>query len=383
MTHSMVQRYAIIYNPANNGFTEGPAMADGRWYPTNTVLADGRTVTISGRNITGGLNNTVEIFDPSTMMWSAPFPTPFTPPLYPWGHLVSAGSNAGKVFYAGPDRTTRVFNPATQTWGTVANTNYTAGRAYGSSVLLPMSAQDGYASRVLIMGGHSPATNTVERINLSDATPRWATMQPMAKARIELNATLLPNGKVLVTGGSRIDEDTSTAAYASELYDPTVNTWRTLAPARYARLYHSVALLLPDATVWTAGSNPTRGVWQKKMEIFKPPYLFTKNASNQIVAAPRPRISSAPGSVGYNAPFTVGVSLASDIRSVTLIRPGAVTHAQDMEQRAIQLSFTTVSANSIRVTAPPNGNIAPVGYYMLFVLNKNGVPSVARFVHLG
>ena len=375
--------YAILYNPANNQFTAGPEMADGRWYPTSTTLSDGKTVVISGLNRSGGINRTIEIFNPATTSWSPPYTVPFAPPLYPWGYLVSAGRFVGNIVYAGPDAITRVLNPTTHTWVTLATTNYGANRKYGSSVLLPLSSQDGYVSKVLIMGGNSPATNTVERINLSDGTPRWATMRPLANARIELNATMLPNGQVLATGGSRIDEDASTAAFAAELYDPATNTWSTKASAEYARLYHSVALLLPDATVWSAGSNPARGVWQPKMEIFKPPYLFTKNAAGTVVLAPRPNITSAPANVAYNAPSTVGVSSASGVGSVMLIRPGAVTHARDMEQRAIKLSFATLSATSLRVTSPPNSNVAPPGYYMLFVLDTKGVPSIARFVHLG
>jgi hypothetical protein len=374
--------FAKLYNPATNTFALGAAMADGRWYPSNTILGDGRTIVISGLNSVGRLEETYEIFNPRTLRWSAPYTSPSLP-LYPWGHLVAGGSRAGMVVYAGPQQTSLLLNPATRAWSYGPNTNYKAERTFGTSVMLPLTPQDGYASKILIAGGHTPgATKTAERINLSDAEPTWVNVSPMAKARVELNSTLLPNGQVLVTGGSAIDDDPSTAVRAAEMFDPATNTWSTKASAAVARLYHSVALLLPTGEVWTAGSNPTQGVWEKRMEIYTPPYLLTKNESGSIVNAPRPAITSYPTRVGYNAQFAIGIRSSAGVRSVALMRPGAVTHARDMEQRLIQLTFTA-SAESVTLTAPPNGNVAPPGYYLLFVNDTKGVPSVGRFLRIG
>jgi hypothetical protein len=190
-----------------------------------------------------------------------------------------------------------------------------------------------------------------------------------------MNAVILPNGKVLALGGSLNDEDTNTASLNADLYDPVSNTVSSAGANAYPRLYHSVALLLPDATVWLAGGNPSRGNYVKQMEIYKPAYLFNPDGT----LATQPSITSAPSSISYGDAFTVTTPNAANIASVVLIRNGTVTHSFGMDQREVALSFT--AGNGIlTVTAPPNGNITPPGYYMLFILNQSGVPSVASSV---
>jgi hypothetical protein len=199
----------------------------------------------------------------------------------------------------------------------------------------------------------------------------------MSQARIEMNAVILPNGKVLAVGGSVNDEDTSTASLNADLYDPSSNTFSSAGANAYPRLYHSVALLLPNATVWLAGGNPSRGTYVQQMEIYKPGYLFNSDGTS----ATRPSITGAPGAVGYGDTFTVTTPDAANISSVILVRDGSVTHAFGMDQREVALPFTAGSG-ALTVTSPPNGNVAPPGYYMLFLLNQAGVPSVASFVQV-
>ena len=200
----------------------------------------------------------------------------------------------------------------------------------------------------------------------------------MSQARIQMNATILPNGRVLAIGGSANDEDAATASLNADLYNPATNTFSSAGANAYPRLYHSGSLLLPDATVMLVGGNPTRGAYEQHIEIYSPAYLFNANGT----PAARPTINGVtPGAFGYGQVFQVADSDPSSIASVVLVRPGAQTHAFDMEQRLVGLSFTAGSG-VLNVTAPPNGNIAPPGYYMLFVLNAAGVPSVARFVQL-
>ena len=195
----------------------------------------------------------------------------------------------------------------------------------------------------------------------------------MSQPRIEMNAVILPNGKVLAMGGSRNDEVLSTSSLNADLYNPATNTFSSAGANAFGRLYHSVALLLPDATVWLAGGNPDRGTYEQRMEIYKPAYLFQPGT--------RPSISGAPSSISWGNPFTVQTPNAADIASVVLVRNGAATHAFNMDQRLVGMSFTAGSG-ALAVTAPPNGNISPPGYYMLFILNTSGVPSVASFVQL-
>jgi hypothetical protein len=245
-------------------------------------------------------------------------------------------------------------------------------------VLLPLTPDNGYKPRVMILGGGNPATATTEIIDLSAATPAWQYGPPMSQPRIEMNATILPNGKVLAMGGSTHDQDAATASLSADLYDPNTNTFSSAGVNNYPRLYHSGSVLLPDATVLLVGGNPMRGTYEQHMEIYSPSYLFNADGS----PAPRPAITGVtPGSFNYGDAFQVFTPDPATIASVALVRPGAQTHAFDMEQRLVELSFTT-GTGVLNVTAPPNGNIAPPGYYMLFVLNSAGVPSVASFAQL-
>ena len=364
-----------VFDPATGVFTDVQNMVHGRWYPTVTALGDGRVMTFSGLNeINGGTNTAVEIYT-SGSGWSQEFPAGWTPPLYPRMHLMTDG----RVFYAGSGTGSRIFNPSTNTWsGVVATTNYAGTRTYGTSVLLPLTPASGYTPRVMIFGGGNPATPTTEIINLSASPLQWQFGPPMSQSRIEMNATILPNGKVLAMGGSLNDEDAATASLNADLYDPATNTFSSAGANVFPRLYHSGSLLLPDATVALVGGNPTRGSYEQHIEIYSPAYLFNLNGTPAL----RPSITAVtPPTFGYGASFQVQTPDAANISSVVLARPGAQTHAFDMDQRLVGLSYS-VGAGVLNVTAPPNGSIAPPGYYMLFILNSAGVPSVASFVRV-
>jgi hypothetical protein len=212
----------------------------------------------------------------------------------------------------------------------------------------------------MIFGGGNPATASTEIIDLSQSPPHWQYGPPMSQSRIEMNATILPNGKVLATGGSLNDEDAATASFNADLYDPATNSFSSAG------------------TVALFGGNPQRGTYEARIEIYSPAYLFNADGS----AAQRPVITDVTaGPLAYGAGFQVTTPDASTIASVVLVRAGAPTHAFDMDQRLVELSYS-IGTGVLNVTAPPNGNVAPPGYYMLFVLNAAGVPSVARFVQV-
>ena len=367
-----------VYNPSTGQFTNMQNLAHGRWYPTTTVLGDGRVMVFSGLNETGKTNSTVEIYTVGTG-WSPQYASPFTPPLYPWMHLLPNGN----VFFSGSSPISAIFNPTSNTWtANVATTNYGGTRTYGTSVLLPLTPANGYKPVVMIMGGANPATATTEQIDLSVSKPKWVYGPSMSQARIEMSSVILPTGQVLALGGSVNDEDAGTAGLNADLYDPASNTFSPAGTNAFPHLYHSVALLLPDATVMITGGNPQRGSFESHMELYSPAYLFTTNGSGQAIPATRPTISSlGSGTMNYGAAFTVNTPDAADISSVVLVRPGADTHAFNFDQRMVGLKFT-VGSGVLHVTGPPNRNIAPPGYYMLFLLNSSGVPSVAKFVQL-
>lgn len=362
------------YDPATGNFVDLQPMAHGRWYPTATTLGNGQVMIFSGLDENGNTNNTVEIYTVGSG-WSQPYSAPWTPPLYPRMHLLPNGN----VFYSGSTTSSSIFNPSTQVWTTgVATTNYSGTRTYGSSVLLPLTPANGYDPRVMIMGGGNPATATTEIIDLGASKPKWAYGPNMSAARIEMDAVMLPTGNVLILNGSVNDEDANTASLGADLYNTSTNTMSSAGSGAYARLYHSGALLLPDATVLVLGGNPERGTYEPHMEIYTPAYLFNSGGT----LATRPSITSVtPGVIGYGSTFQIQTPDAANISSAVLVRAGAPTHAFDMDQRLVGLSFTAGSG-VLTATAPPNGNIAPPGYYLLFILNSSGVPSVAQFVQL-
>jgi Domain of unknown function (DUF1929)/Glyoxal oxidase N-terminus len=386
-----------IFDPSTESFVDVTPTAHGRWYPTVTELNDGSMMTTGGLNDTdGNYNNTSEIWDGTK--WGAEIPgNPNIPnfpgfgfPLYPRMHLLPTGH----VFYSAPSSATLDFSPTTQTWTLVAWTIYpglndpNGERTYGSSVLLPLTPQNNYSPKVMIMGGDNPATNTTELIDLSPAgfqlsascptfAPCWVQGPNMAQARVEMEATILPNGKVLVDGGSAQDEDASTASLKAEIYDPATNSFSSAGSNAYPRLYHNVQLLLPDGTVAITGGNPAQGVFENHIEIYQPAYLFNADGS----LATRPTIGSAPASVSYAGSFSVATPDAANIASVVLMKAGSVTHSFDMDQRYVGLQFTAASG-TLTVTGPPNSNVAPPGYYMLFLVNKAGTPSLASWVQV-
>ncbi|HEY2390029.1 MAG TPA: galactose oxidase-like domain-containing protein [Candidatus Angelobacter sp.] len=370
-------RKTAMFNPATEKFTNGPDMSGGRWYPTGTVLSDGSVMVLSGLNDTSGsVNTTVQIFKAGA--WS-PAGTVFAnPPLYPREHVLPNG----KVFEDGANPNSQMFDPATKTWTAVATTKFGQSRDYGTSVLLPLLPANAYKPVAMIMGGGPNGTNTTattELIDLSVPNPQWTMGPAMVKPRIQMNATLLPNGKVLVSGGSTVDEDTTTGVLDAQLYDPASNSFSSASTMAFARVYHSNTLLLPDATVAAVGGNPERKTYEPHVEIYSPPYLFKSDGT----PAPRPVINQvSAASVGYGATFHVRSPQAANIKSVVLIRAGSVTHAFDMDQRLVGLTFST-QPGTLQVKSPPNGNLAPPGYYLLFILDDQGVPSVAQFLHLG
>ena len=349
-----------IYDPFSNTWTRLPEMNAGRWYPTNTTLANGDVLVVSGTiDRTVWVNPLPQVWQVASGAWRDLVDAQTSLPLYPFMYLAPNG----RVFNAGPNQASSYLDTAgTGAWTPVADSNFGL-RDYGSSVLYD-------TGKVLIVGGGDPPTNTAEVIDLT-GQPSWRQVSPMSIARRHLNATLLPDGMVLVTGGTSGPgfNNASTPVFATELWDPATDTWTTLAPApnNQFRGYHSTALLLPDGRVLSSGGDehPTA-------EIYSPPYLFN---------GARPAITGAPARVGYGEAFAVNTPDAGSIELVTLLRLSSVTHAFNMEQRIVRPAFSTV-AGGLSVIAPSDPNVAPPGYYMLFILNDKGVPSTARVVRI-
>jgi hypothetical protein len=353
---------AAIYDPVGNAWTQLPNMNDGRWYPTATSLSNGDVLVLGG-DVTPfhGTNLIPQIWEIVPGKWRYLNSAPLSVANY--SRMFVAPN--GKPFNAGPTIGSRYLDTTgTGTWFMVGTTKYPNSRDYGSAVM--------YApGKVLIIGGDDPPTNTAETIDLNSSNPAWSYANPMANARRQLNATILPDGTVLVTGGSsgKGFNNSKAPVYVAELWNPGTATWTTLASAPTFRGYHSIAVLLPDGRVLTAGGAANS---EASGEIFSPPYLFN---------GARPTITSAPAQVTYGQTFFVATPNPTSIANVTWVRLSSVTHAFNANQRFNQLSFTQASGG-LNVTAPPGPTLAPPGQYMLFILNGNGVPSVASVVQI-
>jgi concanavalin A-like lectin/glucanase superfamily protein/galactose oxidase-like protein/Big-like domain-containing protein len=360
---------AAIFDPVSESWASVPGMAQRRWYPTATTLPDGRVLVTSGATTCFDcIADIPEIYDPRANSWtpltSARLAFPYYPFIFvlPDGRILNAGAGEHPAL-------ARTLDLATQSWTTVDPLTVDGGSAVmyrPGKVLKSGTSATTDVSNV-------PTEPTTYVLDMTQPTPAWRQTPSMAFPRAYHTLTVLPDGNVLVTGGGVTTEgkDTSAAVHEAELWSPTTETWQTMAAMQVPRLYHGTALLLPDGRVLVAGSGDSfGGPNQTTAEFYSPPYLFK--------GAP-PAIASAPSQIPYGAPFTVNISDTAAIASVALVRPGAVTHQFDEDQRFASLTFQQ-DGSTLSVDAPATEALAPPGYYMLFVLNQAGVPSVARLV---
>jgi Concanavalin A-like lectin/glucanases superfamily/Galactose oxidase-like, Early set domain/Bacterial Ig domain/Galactose oxidase, central domain len=275
----------------------------------------------------------------------------------------------GKLFDAGPDTTTRTFDLNTNQWSVV-----------GQSPIDGQSAVMYRPGKILKSGTWSdpefpgrPVTNGAATIDMTAASPAWQSAAPMEYHRSYHTLTVLPDGKVLATGGQTETDgvDETTGILAAEMWDPDTNKWTTMAAGERPRLYHSSALLLPDGRVLLAGGGAFGNATNERNgEVYSPPYLFK---------GPRPVITSGPSTLTYGQQFTLNTPDAARIRSATMVRMGSVTHNLDMDQRFMNLTMTAGSG-SVQLQSPTSPNVAPPGMYMVFLLDDKGVPSVGQII---
>lgn len=400
------------FDPVPRTWTRTGDMTTRRWYPTALMLGDeqgptgasARVLVAGGSGGTGGMevySEATNAFLPITVNGAI---TKHFNQTYPGLHMLPGG----EIFYAptgfancstgspggyadGPAAWFTFDTPMGATsghWTEVAGA--TIDRAKGMSVLL---LQPSYPFvRITVMGGGPAGTNTTaQTINLSTLSPTWGPTStiPDGRARVNVSTVLLPDSTIFVCGGLQA------APYPSWIYDPNavVNAWREMDEMNRPRHYHACALLLPSGKVMMAGGASPGGCSlsvENSIEVFSPPYLFNADGT----AAARPVISQVNGetSTSTHAPqvhhghtFTVETPQAASIAKVVLIRPMAVTHQTDSEQRIVHMTFYQSGPTELTATAPDGGHphaIAPRGYYMLFILNGDGVPSEAKFIHL-
>ncbi|MEH1934578.1 MAG: galactose oxidase-like domain-containing protein [Nostoc sp.] len=367
----------LMFDPIAEKLVKKPSMNNGRWYPTLLTLGSGRIFAMSGLDKDGKLNRQPEIYS-STFAngWNA-FPTASSYPQYAQIFLLSNGN----IFYSGAHMGGSAVTPRILTLPGTFTQSITEKLVpglqdpdfgdQGASVLLP-PAQD---QRVMIIGGgnsNNTATSRVNIVNLKATNPTYVGARFLKYARKHHSAVLLPDRTVFVCNGSKMNEDTTQSMLPAEIYNPATNIWTAVAKQNVPRVYHSVALLLPDGRVATAGGNPKRRVNELRLEIYSPAYMSRS----------RPIIQKAPQTLSYGLQFTIQTPQAANIKWVSLIRPMATTHCCDTEQRLVDVPINFRNATSLNVTVTDNRNIAPPGWYMLFISDNNGTPSVATWTQL-
>jgi hypothetical protein len=402
--------HSYIFDPLKLRWNKCAGMKNGRWYPTCISLPDGRVLAMAGlsKNFPWAFLNKLEVYtsDDAVGEWHNVVGGNHWVPMYPRLHLLPSGD----IFYAGSYNThytfpfslrsfpSAIYNIRTNKWTRIGNPNNIK-REEGTSVLLPLLPPD-YVARVLLIGGGTQpgtdAINDVEMIDFSDRHPRYKSIKPMKHPRYYAYAVLLPDQTVLVLGGKtgtkghmminskmNLGKDSSInsltlgaiphdphAVLEPELYDLTTKEWHPMASMKVDRLYHANAILLPDGRVMASGSNPDRRMNELRIEIYRPPYLFKGK---------RPTISKIPKTILYGNEFEIETTDTGDIKSVALMRPSVTTHCVNTEQRYVGLEFTRKNSNLLSSNVTFNRNVIPPGYYMLFLLSQNDVPSIGHF----
>ncbi len=389
--------HSLLYDPSagpNGSWIPQADMATERWYPGVVRIGNGQILVLGGTNDSAlpTLNN-YEAFDPATGTWQSSGttrifagPPASASPLdaYPRQHLLSTG----QVFVSGmggwSSRLDHLAGPGTWTPAAATSVDY---RSYGTSVLFP--SVNGIQDVVMILGGEGyrfgqdiGTLASVEYAFGSGAGApawNWIPAPPLETARMHLNAVLLPDGGILAVGGRRTRWGNPNPKFTRtpELFSLRTGRWTKMARAASVREYHSTAVLLPDGRVLSAGGDYRQWDYQ----VFDPPYLTSGGF--------RPVINGAPAVLSYYSADPVSHTVTFDkvppgtlVGKVVLMAPGSLTHHSDFGQRLVEMPVVARTRKSITFLTPFDSNAAPQGWYMLFLVTRDGVPSKASWVRL-
>src|SRR3712207_2086912 len=407
------------YDVASESYRPTERLTESRWYPTLVGLEDGGVLAVSGLDEFGQVvDGDSEVYDPATRSWENRPELERYSPTYPAlfrladGHrLFYSGSNTG-YGPAEEGRQPGIWDLSDNGWQDVEGLRDPEFNETSTSFMLA-PAQD---QRVAIVGGggvgdSEESTARFDVVDLSEEEPRYepAGVDYPSPARY-VNAVTLPDDTTLLTGGSvGYRGNSQSDLHLTTRYDPHSGHLHDAAPNEVGRNYHATALLLPDGRVMTMGSDPLfsdeentiPGRFDTRIEIYSPPYLF---------AGDRPAIIDAPEEISRGSSFTVATEGAG-VAEARLMRPSAVTHQTDPEQRSIALDVRPApcpeggsghstaedsgdhaaeghcpdgccGSGTVELSVPEQEGLTPSGWYMLVVLDDQGVPSPARWVHV-
>lgn len=400
-----------LFDPATSAWTTWETLSGGRYYPTVAPLPDGSAFVLSGANgrITEVvkhylINRTAEVYRAADGRLEPELPMGgLIQTMYPFVFALPRGEENTALFVlSGAESELYYLEPGPRTsrgaWaGERAYCSVNANHNYphqGSAVVLPYGEGDG-SLKVMIVGGGSPqhaghhvvATDQPEifeypfHTQAPHAEAHWRKPRggKLATGRFMGDSVLLADGTVLVANGAGEGsaDHSHRPVQVPELFDPETETFRQLARQAHRRMYHSSALLLPDARVLVAGNtehwNPDNEVEDPTLELFTPPYLY-RNA--------RPRITHAPDALALGGTFEVKVESALQVRKLHLIRMASTTHTLNTDQRCVRLAFAQKGANTLEAKVPVHPALVLPGYHMLFAVDVDGTPSVAKIVHV-
>ncbi|MEV7387796.1 MULTISPECIES: galactose oxidase-like domain-containing protein [unclassified Streptomyces] len=384
---------SYIFDPVTETYSRTNDLNDGHWYPSATELGNGDVISFGGLREDSTGSVTAEYWSDAEQKWLALWQVNQTWSywgLYPSMILMQDG----RLFYSGshvfgnniPGTGSAIYDYGANTITQVPGLQNKDQRDQSASVLLP-PAQD---QKVLTIGGGNIDTNPdanrlTDIIDLKQANPSYVAGPQIPQGTVDLgngpvpetggqgkmyvSAVLLPDGKVLETGGGL--HNRANPVYEASIYDPDSNTFDPVAADPQARGYHSSAFLLPDGRVMATGDNPGNGTWNHNVSIYTPPYLLKGE---------RPTITSMINTEWHYGD-TQRITVDHPIVKAELIRPAAVTHSSDPNQRFVDLPLS-VDGDNVDLNVTSNPDVAPPGWYMLFAVDANGVPSVAKWVHL-
>ncbi|MGW5272420.1 galactose oxidase-like domain-containing protein [Streptomyces sp. NPDC004044] len=380
-------REAYEFDPVAEKYITVDPMNEARWYPTLTTLEDGKVLALSGLDEIGQIvPGKDEIYDPKTRKWAytgivRKFPTYPAVFLLDDGKLFYSGSNAG---YGPADigRDPGIWDLATNRFKKIPGLSDADEMETSATVRLP-PAQD---EKFMVIGGggvgESERSSEKSRlVDLKDPDPKFRDGASLDEGTRYPSASLLPDDSVLVTGGS--DDYRGRGGsniLQARVYDAKTDSYKRVADPAVGRNYHSGSVLLPDGRVMIFGSdslyadraNSRPGIFEQRIEIYTPPYLYRDS---------RPELTAGPKSIRRGGTGMFTTSRGSTITSAKLMRPSAVTHVTDTDQRSVALGLRR-TAGGISVTVPKNRALVPSGWYMLFVTDAKGTPSEGKWVEI-
>ncbi|KXS19925.1 hypothetical protein M427DRAFT_120307 [Gonapodya prolifera JEL478] len=389
--------------------TDNLKLQSDRWYPTIVNLPDGRMFVIGGiAQFDQGLavdkqtNNPTYEYYPATPagnfqldLLAAPNVFPFQ--MYPHVHVL----RSGRLFIMA-GLSSIILDPLTN--AVVKNLPDLPGiypRTYpsvGAGTMLPISYADNYTVHFMVCGGGHPdlwieqkGTDSCGIITPEAANPTWDTSETAPQARVMVHPTILADGSIIFVNGALQGhqgwEAGKSPVLAPDIFIPNApkgKRWYTMTASTIPRMYHSISIMMPDATVLITGSNPhldpvvngsSPYPTEYRNEILTPPYLSTTKTRPTFTTDP-------PATVTPGQQFTVtGTWNSKKPMQASFYFPGGVTHSLHMSTRLVFAPTVVQSANTLQITTPPDNNVVPPGFYLLYIVN-DGVPSIGKWVQI-